>query len=92
MDSKATVYNKLIETSKAQIDENVRSHKLRAARIQSGIERRLSLQLSTPKVPLDFYAIGDSWFEYPLWGNGPFLYASGIVEKSQLGSMGSPPR
>jgi hypothetical protein len=44
-----------------------------------------------PKVPLDFLAIGDSWFEYPLDGNGPSFDNTAIVAQSQLQSMGSPP-
>ena len=41
---------------------------------------------------LDFLAIGDFWFQYPLDGNlalPPFDF--GIVAQSQLQSMGSPP-
>jgi hypothetical protein len=40
---------------------------------------------------LDFLAIGDSWFEYPLSGNGPSFENTAIVAQAQLGSMGNPP-
>lgn len=96
MDARSKLYTELLESSKAEIAVNVQEHKLRAARIKQGFERRQALRqadarASVPRLPLDFLAIGDSWFEYPLNGNGPYLGNTAIVARSQLGSMGNPP-
>ena len=40
---------------------------------------------------LTFLAIGDSWFEYPLYNEVVSFQNNAIVAPSQLGSMGSPP-
>ena len=56
----------------------------RAARPQAAAPLQSNL-------PLDFLAIGDSWFEYPLYNNGPLFEETGIVAQVQLGSIGNPP-
>jgi hypothetical protein len=91
MDDATKLYNDLLEASKAQIETNIKSHKLRTSRIQRGVTQRQALQLSLPKVPLDLLAIGDSWFEYPLYDNGPLIEQTAIVAQTQLGSIGNPP-
>lgn len=52
---------------------------------------RLSPQAAAPSTPLDLVAIGNSWFEYPLYDNGPWPEETGIVAPVQLQSMGNPP-
>ena len=91
MDKRSRLYNELLEASKSQIADNIVNHKLRTTRIKRGVARRQALKQNLPKVPLDFLAIGDSWFEYPLYNNGPFLEETAIVAQAQLGSMGNPP-
>jgi hypothetical protein len=91
MNTRANLYNDLLEASKAQIAENILAHKARTTRIKAGLGRRQAHKMVMPQVPLDFLAIGDSWFEYPLYDNGPFLEETGIVAQVQLGSMGNPP-
>jgi hypothetical protein len=53
------------EAREAEIEARVKSHKLRADRIRKGTRRRAARAAGVRKVPLDFLAIGDSWFEYP---------------------------
>jgi len=96
MDKRAQLNLELLEASKAQNATNITAHKQQTARIKGAVGRRLTLQKASPqtplpKIPLDFLAIGDSWFEYPLNGNGPSFGNTAIVAQSQLGSMGTPP-
>ena len=96
MDKRTRLYVELLEASKAQIAANRDVHKLQTKRIASAVGKRRNLkaarpQTPVPKVPLDFLAIGNSWFEYPLDGNGPSFDNTAIVAQAQLGSMGSPP-
>lgn len=96
MDKRTQLNIELTEQSKAEIERNIEIHKLQTARIKRSLTHRKSLQAvhpqtPLPKVPLDFLAIGDSWFEYPLDGNGPSFENTAIVAQSQLGSMGNPP-
>jgi hypothetical protein len=91
MMSRSKLYAELLEASKAQLTANVHTHKLRTTRILKGRARRKALKgLEVSKLPLDFLAIGDSWFEYPLYDNGPFFEETAIVAPVQLGSMGNP--
>ena len=96
MDKRAQLNLELLEASKAQNATDITTHKQQTARIKNAIGRRLALQRAiphtpVPKVPLDFLAIGDSWFEYPLNGNGPSFGNTAIVAQSQLASIGTPP-
>jgi hypothetical protein len=96
MDKRTQLYLDLQEASKAQIAENITAHKLQSIRIRSATARRQDLktirpQTPLPKIALDFLAIGDSWFEYPLDGNGLSFGNTAIAAQAQLGSMGNPP-
>jgi hypothetical protein len=91
MNTRAKLYSDLLQASKAQIAANILSHKARTTRIKAGLHRRRALKAVEPQIPLDFLAIGDSWFEYPLYDNGPLFEETGIVAPEQLGSMGNPP-
>ena len=73
MKSRAQMYDELLRQSKALRDENILAHKARTARIKKGKswQARLNPRAAAAKMPLDFLAIGDSWFEYPLYDNGP---------------------
>ena len=73
MKSRAQMYDELLRQSKARRDENILDHKARTARIRKGKTRqaRLNPRATAAKTPLDFLAIGDSSFEYPLYDNGP---------------------
>ena len=93
MKSQAQMYDELLQQSKARRDENIVDHKARTARILNGKGRRsrLSPRAAAAQTPLDLLAIGDSWFEYPLYDNGPIPDETGIVAPVQLQSMGNPP-
>jgi hypothetical protein len=97
MDKRTQLYLELQEASKAANEANIQAHKVKTARIRNAHSLRTTLQVArpdtpVPKVPLDFLAIGDSWFEYPLVGNGPVPAENqAIVAPSQLQSMGDPP-
>lgn len=91
MDDRTALYTELLERSKAEIANNIKTHKLRTARIRKALVRREGLKVAPPKVPLDFLAIGDSWFEYPLDGNGPSFGNTAIVAQTHLGAIGDPP-
>jgi hypothetical protein len=96
MDTRAQLYTQLLEASKAQNAENINKHKIQSTRVKGSIGRRKTLQATAPqtpipKIPLDFLAIGDSWFEYPLNGNDLSFGNTAIVAQTQLGSMGNPP-
>ncbi len=83
----------LRQATEAELAERVRQHQLRVDRIRAGVRNRETLQLAVPETPLDFLAMGDSWFEYPLSDDGlplPFWNAA-IVGRKQLQSMGNPP-
>lgn len=81
----------LLEASKAQNAANAQLHKARTSRIHKGRARRRVRKHRLAGLPLDFLAIGNSWYEYPLYDNGPIPEQTGIVAQVQLGSMGNPP-
>lgn len=97
MDRWTQLYSQLQNASKQNRDTNIAAHKLRTGRIKHSVKSRRALQQTNkqtpvPKVALDFLAIGDSWFEYPLYNEIPTPFQNNaIVAQSQLGSMGNPP-
>jgi hypothetical protein len=96
MDKRTRLYTELLESSKQQIETNIAEHKLRTSGIKHAIRRRKELQTSRKETPvpttsLDFLAIGDSWFEYPLYNEVISFQNNAIVAQSQLGSIGNPP-
>jgi hypothetical protein len=96
MDKRTRLYTQLLDSSKQQREANIVEHRLRTSRIKHGLHRRREFQATrketpVPKIPLDFLAIGDSWFEYPLYNEVISFQNNAIVAPSQLGSMGNPP-
>jgi hypothetical protein len=96
MDKRTRLYTRLLESSKQQRKLNISEHKLRTKGVRSGFRRRhdrLKTHKETriPSIPLDFLAVGDSWFEYPLYNEVISFQNNGIVARSQLCSMGNPP-
>ena len=96
MDKRTRLYAQLLDASKERRETNIAEHKLRTGRIKRSLGARRKLretkkEAKVPKVPLDFLAIGDSWFEYPLYNEVLSFQNNAIVAKSQLGSMGTPP-
>lgn len=91
MDTRTQLANELLEASKAAQVANAQAHKAAVDRIKGSVTLRSNLRAATPKLPLDFLAIGDFWFEYPLTGNGLPFGNTAIVADSQLGAIGNPP-
>ena len=88
---KSKLSAELLEASKAQNSINVQLHKVRTSRINRSRVRRRDRRHQLEGLPLDFLAIGDSWFEYPIYDNGPIPGETEIVAQTQLGSIGNPP-
>jgi len=92
MSRNSELQQQLRETSEAEIAAGLREHQLAVDRIKAGMERRRRRGLAATAPQLDFLAIGDSWFYYPLDDYGwPSAFNSAIVGPRQLRSMGTPP-
>jgi hypothetical protein len=93
MKARAQLKYDLQQWSQQQRDANIVVHQARNARILNGRVRRSrrNPRAAAQQAPLDLLAIGDSWFEYPVYDNGPWPEETGIVAPVQLQSMGSPP-
>lgn len=83
----------LRDARKAEIEDRIKVHNFEVQRNTSGNRRRSARGLA-PQMPLDFLAIGDSWFEYPLTDDGLITgFNQAIIGEvgTQLRSMGNPP-
>lgn len=85
------------EAVEAELAKRTLAHKRRVSRIRHGAELRAERRVKPKKTraaaqqqatQLDFLAIGDSWFDYPLDGNDPSLTNTAIA--AQLTQMGNP--
>jgi hypothetical protein len=81
------------EATEAELERRTLAHRRRVARLRSGTELRLAARGGKGKKaaaaatrPLDFLALGDSWFEYPLDGNTPSVNTAIIPQLAQIGS------
>jgi hypothetical protein len=84
----------LRQARRDEIERRVTAHNVEVQRNRSGSERRTARGLARRRTPLDFLAIGDSWFEYPLTDDGFITgFNQAIVGEAgtQLRSMGTPP-
>jgi hypothetical protein len=79
------------EAIRAEIASRIAEHHLSVSQITRGIQRRKANGLAPTAPSLDFLAIGDSWFDYPLNDHGGLWPNQAIVAASQLQSMGSKP-
>jgi hypothetical protein len=83
------------EAVEAELDRRTLAHKRRVGRIRRGAELRGQRRPKGKKprpaqaTQLDFLAIGDSWFDYPLNGNDISLTNTAIA--AQLAQIGNPP-
>jgi hypothetical protein len=82
----------LRDARRAVVEQRRIAHKLETQRNRSGNKRRTA-RGAAPAMPLDFLAIGDSWFDYPLNDWGHFASNQAIIGEvgTQLQSMGNPP-
>jgi hypothetical protein len=86
------------EAIEAELDRRTLAHKRRVARTRRGAQLRAQRRAKAKKpkaatqaqaTQLDFLAIGDSWFDYPLNGNDISLTNTAIA--AQLAQIGNPP-
>lgn len=77
----------LRESIKSEIEDRTRIHQSRIAALKAPRERPLFVGAVAPITPLVMLANGDSWFDYPLNGNGISLSDTDVI--AQLESMGN---
>jgi hypothetical protein len=73
------------QAQEKEFQEQIRKHEMQVEQIRSATRFRKGKGSTTP---LDFLAIGDSWFRYPLYENIPTLDNYGIAR--QLEQLGDP--
>ena len=89
MDALAKLIAQQQNTIETELTKRTQEHKQHVTAIKRGIERRRAANLHLAVQPLDFFAIGDSWFDYPL--NGDVISFSNTDIIAQLRLLGSPP-
>lgn len=71
-----------------EIQERIKAHKANVLRLQSSRASALNLNASVINNPLVLLAQGDSWFDYPLTGNGlPLVDTDVIAQLRRIGAM-----
>lgn len=80
------------EQTRRRIDEDiakrVRIHKANIARLTAARASAKSLNVQVANRPLVMLAVGDSWFDYPLSGNGfPLVDTDVIAQLRRIGAM-----
>lgn len=63
----------------ADIEKRVAVHKANVVRLQAAHESAHTLSVSVRNRPLVLLAQGDSWFDYPLTGNGLPLVDTDVI-------------
>lgn len=71
----------------AEIAQRTQTHQARVAALKMARANLLAIGAAAPPKPLALLAHGDSWFDYPLDGNGISLRSTDII--AQLESMGT---
>ena len=76
------------ESIEAELAKRTLAHKRRVDRIKHGARLRAQAKKgkASAQRPLDFLALGDSWFEYPLDGNTLSLNTAIVPQLVQIGS------
>jgi hypothetical protein len=77
----------LRDSINADIAARAAAHQTRIAALSSGRERLLAAGAPAASAPLVMLSQGDSWFDYPLYGNGPLPANTDII--AQLKTMGT---
>ena len=79
----------LRQARKEDVEKRIQDHKSKVDQFTRGMKRRtLRPQAAAATVPLDFLAVGDSWFFYPL--NDDDLYVGNQAIAAQLETIGNP--
>ncbi|QLO43160.1 SGNH/GDSL hydrolase family protein [Citrobacter freundii] len=89
MDKQLAARQQLQESVTQDIRERVAIHKENISRLQSAKVGAQNFAVEIKNKPLVLFACGDSWFDYPLHGNGPLLGDTDII--AQLRKIGSMP-
>jgi hypothetical protein len=72
----------------SEIEDRVRAHQNRMARLKAAKQNLAAAAAPAPAQPLALLAHGDSWFDYPLTGNGlPFASTDIIAQLKLMGSI-----
>jgi hypothetical protein len=87
MSETLTLRRQLSQSIDADIAQRTAAHKARIANLKLAHTTLLSLTNGQMAEPLTMLAIGDSWFDYPLDGNGPLPIDTDVI--AQMRSMGS---
>jgi len=77
----------LSESIKAEIAERTQAHQAKVAALKTARARPRAVGAAPPAAPLVMLAHGDSWFDYPLDGNGLALSDTDVI--AQLQSLGN---
>jgi hypothetical protein len=92
MDNRAQINIQQRDAVEAEIAKRTKAHKRRVNQVKSvGKHQPRALNQTANQAtasPLDFLAIGDSWFDYPLNGNDVSFSTTDII--AQLPSLGNP--
>ena len=80
------------EAAQRRIDDDIakriKAHQANIERLETAIESAGNLEAAVANRPLVMLAQGDSWFDYPLTGNGfPFVDTDVIAQLRRIGSM-----
>ena len=75
------------DSIKSEIAERTQAHQSKIAALKAARTRLAAAGAPAPANPLVMLAHGDSWFDYPLDGNGVSLSDTDVI--AQLGSMGN---
>jgi hypothetical protein len=84
----------LRDARRAELEQRLQTHTLTVQRTKAGIARRNAAAAAPRSNPLDCFAIGDSWFEYPLTDDGLITGSNQAIvgeTGTQLQSIGDPP-
>jgi lysophospholipase L1-like esterase len=71
----------------ADIAQRIAVHKARIASLRLTRATLMSLGRAEMTTPLVMLALGDSWFDYPLYGNGPLPVDTDVI--AQMRSLGA---
>lgn len=84
----SVVYRQELRDSiKSEIAERTKIHQSKIAALKAAKTRMMAVGAPAAPQPLVMLAHGDSWFDYPLDGNGLSLGDTDVI--AQLGSMGT---
>ncbi|OQP83334.1 SGNH/GDSL hydrolase family protein [Rhizobium rhizosphaerae] len=89
MGEQLVLQEKLRKAIDQELSERVSVHRKNIARLQSAQEGVRTLAAPVGNRPLVLLAEGDSWFDYPLVGNGPLLGDTDVI--AHLRNIGAMP-